>query len=89
MFHSLHTRITPQSNFFVEVQDNWRNALSYNLPIDELMAVMDNAVNNGYTFAWGADVSEEAVLHATVLQYALTQKKEQNLQAQIWLAGWA
>ena len=47
------------TQFFVEVQDNWRNALSYNLPIDELMAVMDNAVNNGYTFAWGADVSEE------------------------------
>ena len=45
--------------FIIEVEDNWRNAASYNLPIDELMAVMDNAVNNGYTFAWGADVSEE------------------------------
>lgn len=45
--------------FSIEVQDNWRNALSYNLPIDELMEVMDNAINNGYTFAWGADVSEE------------------------------
>ena len=47
------------TQFNVEVQDNWRNALSYNLPIDELMAVMDNAVKNGYTFAWGADVSEQ------------------------------
>ena len=47
------------TQFAVEVQDNWRNALSYNLPIEELMAVMDNAVNNGYTFAWGADVSEQ------------------------------
>ena len=45
--------------FNVEVQDNWRNALSYNLPIDELIAVMDNAVEKGYTFAWGADVSED------------------------------
>ena len=45
--------------FSIEVQDNWRNALSYNLPIDELMAVMENAINNGYTFAWGADVSEQ------------------------------
>ena len=45
--------------FNVEVQDNWRNAPSYNLPIDELIAVMDNAVENGYTFAWGADVSED------------------------------
>ena len=47
------------SQFNVEVQDNWRNALSYNLPIDELMEVMDNAVKTGYTFAWGADVSEQ------------------------------
>ncbi len=43
----------------IEIPDNWRNGLSYNLPIDELMAVMDNAIDNGYTFAWGADVSEE------------------------------
>ena len=47
------------TQFNIEVQDNWRNALSYNLPIDELMAVMENAINNGYTFAWGADVSEQ------------------------------
>ena len=46
------------TKFFVEVQDNWRNALSYNLPIEELMEVMENAVMNGYTFAGGADVSE-------------------------------
>ncbi|MBQ0061959.1 MAG: aminopeptidase [Bacteroidales bacterium] len=43
----------------IEVQDNWRWAGSYNLPLDEFMAVMENAVNNGYTFAWGADVSEQ------------------------------
>lgn len=47
------------TQFNIEVQDNWRNALSYNLPIDELMTVMDNAIENGYTFAWGADVSED------------------------------
>ena len=47
------------TQFNVEVQDNWRNALSYNLPIEELMEVMDNAVRRGYTFAWGSDVSEQ------------------------------
>ncbi|MBR1597228.1 MAG: aminopeptidase [Phocaeicola sp.] len=45
--------------FVIEIQDNWRWAQSYNLPIDELMAVFDNAINNGYTIAWGSDVSEE------------------------------
>ena len=47
------------SQFPLEIQDNWRNGMSYNLPIDELMEVMDNAVNNGYTIAWGSDVSEQ------------------------------
>ena len=47
------------TQFNVEVQDNWRNALSYNLPIEELMEVMDNALRKGYTFAWGSDVSEQ------------------------------
>ncbi len=47
------------SKFVIEVQDNWRWAESYNLPLDEFMEVMDQAVRNGYTFAWGADVSEK------------------------------
>ena len=47
------------SQFAIEIQDNWRNGLSYNLPLDEFMAVMDNAVKKGYTFAWGSDVSEQ------------------------------
>ncbi|MCH5177158.1 MAG: aminopeptidase [Prevotellaceae bacterium] len=44
--------------FIIEVQDNWRWGSSYNLPLDEFMEVMDNAVREGYTFAWGSDVSE-------------------------------
>ncbi|MBP3566755.1 MAG: aminopeptidase [Paraprevotella sp.] len=47
------------SQFVIEVQDNWRWAPSYNLPIDELMEVFDNAIMNGYTIAWGSDVSEQ------------------------------
>lgn len=46
------------SQFVIEIQDNWRWALSYNLPLDEFMEVMEAAVKDGYTFAWGADVSE-------------------------------
>lgn len=47
------------SKFILEIQDNWRWAESYNLPLDEFMKVMESAVENGYTFAWGADVSED------------------------------
>ena len=47
------------STFALEIQDNWRWATSYNLPMEELMRVMYESVKNGWTFAWGADVSEE------------------------------
>ena len=45
------------TEFAIEVEDNWRWDKAWNLPIDEFMAVVDNALNNGYTLAWGADVS--------------------------------
>ncbi len=47
------------SKFVLEVQDNWAMQSGYNLPIDEFMEVMEQAIMNGYTFAWGADVSEK------------------------------
>ncbi len=46
------------SQFALEIPDNWRNGLSYNLPLDEFMETMEYAVKNGFTFAWGSDVSE-------------------------------
>lgn len=44
--------------FAVEVPDNWRWAQSYNVPLDDMITIMDNAINNGYTIAWASDVSE-------------------------------
>ena len=52
------THQAPYTQFALEIQDNWRWGLSYNLPLEEFMEVMETAVRNGYTFAWGADVSE-------------------------------
>ena len=48
--------------FVIEVQDNWRWGMAYNLPVDEFMEVMNNAIDNGYPIAWGADVSESGWL---------------------------
>ena len=45
--------------FALEVCDNWRGSQAFNVPIDELMAVVDNALENGYTVCWGADVSHD------------------------------
>ena len=53
------------SSFVLEIQDNWRWATSYNLPLDEFMRVMEEGVKKGYTFAWGADVSEDGFSRRT------------------------
>ena len=65
--------------FAVEVQDNWRNPLSYNLPMDEMMQVIDYAVMNGYTVAWGGDVSEPGFTR-NGLAYAVDDKATQSLR---------
>ena len=44
--------------FAIEVCDNWRWDEAYNVPIDEFMKVLEDAIRAGYTVAWGADVSE-------------------------------
>ena len=47
------------TQFIIEVPDNWMWGTVYNLPLDEMMAVVDNALENGYPVAWGTDVSEK------------------------------
>ena len=43
----------------VEVADNWRWETAYNVPLDEMMRIIDNAIDKGYTVAWASDVSEQ------------------------------
>ena len=64
--------------FAVEVQDNWRNPLSWNLPMEDMMRIIDNAVMNGYTIAWGGDVSEDGFTRDG-LAYNTDTKKVQSL----------
>ncbi len=45
--------------FILEVPDNWMLDRIYNVKLDEMMEVIDNAIDKGYTVAWGADVSEK------------------------------
>ena len=45
--------------FVLEVPDNWEWGFVYNLPMKEFNEVLDYAIDNGYTIAWGADVSEK------------------------------
>ena len=51
------------STFMLEVPDNWDNKHVVNVPLDDMMAIIDHALENGYTVAWAADVSEEGFNH--------------------------
>ena len=45
--------------FVLEVPDNWDHGLYYNVPMEELQQIVDNAIDKGYTVLWAADVSEK------------------------------
>ena len=59
---------TPKS-FAASLGINWDDYVSItsythhpfynNVPMDEMMQIIDNALDNGYTIAWGGDVSDE------------------------------
>jgi len=49
--------------FVLEIPDNWAHSMFYNLPMDELMEVMDHALDNGYSISWDGDVSERGFAH--------------------------
>jgi len=45
--------------FILEAPDNFANGAFYNLPLDMMIEVVKNAVQNGYTVMWDADVSNK------------------------------
>jgi bleomycin hydrolase len=45
--------------FVLEIPDNWNWGFTYNLTLDEMIEVLDNALDDGFTVGWGADVSEK------------------------------
>ena len=61
--------------FIIEVCDNWRWDSAYNLPMDEMMEVMYNAIENGYTIAWGSDVSENGFTRDGLAVMPVEEKK--------------
>lgn len=47
------------SQFIMEVPDNWSYGTVYNLPLNEMIQLIDYSLENGYSVAWAADVSEK------------------------------
>ncbi len=48
------------TKFDLEVPDNWSKDQYYNVPLDDIMKIIDNALEKGYSVAWDGDVSEKS-----------------------------
>jgi bleomycin hydrolase len=53
------TNFDEYSRCMLAIPDNWAWGESYNVPLPDLMTVVEEALKAGYTVAWGADVSEK------------------------------
>lgn len=47
------------SKFILNIPDNWSNGSFYNVPLDEMIATIDNALEKGFTVELDCDVSEK------------------------------
>lgn len=67
--------------FMIEIPDNWSDDLVYNVPLDELEAIADNAIANNYSIEWASDVSEKYFSHKSGL--AIVPEKDFSEMAQV------
>ena len=75
------------SRFILEVPDNWIDGQYYNVPLDDLLKIMDKALANGFTVAWDGDDSRDnfyrnegyvVVLSITIIQQRDRKKKKMS-----------
>ena len=59
VFVTSYTHHPFYSQYIPEIPDNWMWETAYNVPLNELMEIVDNALANNYSVGWAADVSEK------------------------------
>lgn len=72
--------------FPLEICDNWRWSSAYNIPIDEMMNILDSAINNGFTVEWSSDVSQWGFTRKTGL--AILLSKDAKIESDSDQARW-
>ncbi len=63
MTFSSYTHHPYYTDFIFESPDNWSNGYVKNVNPDDLIAIMDNALQNGYSVVWASDVSDKGFDH--------------------------
>lgn len=67
-------------NMIIMVPDNWNYGNAMNIPMDEMVEVIDHALKNGYSVAWASDVSEKFFSWSKGMAYvpSISYKKMQD-----------
>jgi bleomycin hydrolase len=65
--------------FAIEVPDNWLMHEAYNVPLNEFVEIAKNAVNNGFTMAWGGDVSNKGFSWKNGIAIVPDEKQQEDL----------
>lgn len=71
----------------IEVPDNWRGDYAYNVPLDDMIAIIDNAIDNGYTVALASDVSEDGFTSAGIAVVPDVTKTIQGSDEARWIGS--
>lgn len=65
-------------SFILEVPDNWTHNLFYNVPIEELIQIIDHAIENDFSVCWDGDVSERTFSNKRHLAF-IPEKQYQDM----------
>ncbi|MCX7696806.1 MAG: aminopeptidase [Bacteroidales bacterium] len=64
------------TSFVFELPDNWLHDIVYNVSLNDLATIIDNALQKGYTVAWASDVSEKSFSWKNGLAILPDEKRE-------------
>jgi len=65
--------------FILEIPDNYSNGSFYNVPLAEMMSIMDYALLAGYSITWDGDVSEKGFSAKNGIAILPTDKERKDL----------
>lgn len=66
-------------HFILEIPDNYSNGMFYNVPLDEMMQAVDNALAGGYSVEWDGDVSEKGFSQSKGIAVLPENSREKDL----------
>ena len=74
---SSYSNVPYYTKTMLMVPDNWSFDMIYNVRLNDMTDIIDNALKNGYTVAWATDVSEKSFSWNNGIAYVPTKKVDE------------